>query len=76
MTKHLLQLATDELRAIAAAIRSRRLLAPFTSIGLSRLVSPTLADPVAMPVVITLVADDPALTLPPIRLRRRDSAGR
>ena len=35
-----------------------------------------LADPVAMPVVITLVADDPALTLPPIRLRRRDSAGR
>jgi hypothetical protein len=30
-----------------------------------------VADPVSMPVEISLVADDPVLTLPPLRLRRR-----
>ena len=35
-----------------------------------------VVDPVATPVDIALMADDPVLTLPPIRLRRRSSAGR
>lgn len=47
MTENLLKLASDDLRAIAAAIRSRRLAAPYTSAGLSRLLSAALAESVA-----------------------------
>ncbi len=35
-----------------------------------------MAEPASTPVDITLVADDPVLTLPPIQLRRRNPAGR